>query len=77
MYAHRRGIVEATYRELDATLRFYRSREVVRRKRVLYRAIEIAEYSRLLAEAELLKHLRHIPRDVNLQLLRMLLEFER
>ena len=77
LHAHRRGIVEATYRELNATLRFYRSREVARRKRVLYRAIEIAEYSRLLAEAELLKHLRHVPRDVNLQLLRMLLEFER
>ena len=76
LHAYRRGIVEATYRELNATLRFYRSREVVRRKRVLYRAIEIAEYSKLLAEAELLKHLRHVPRDVNLQLLRMLLEFE-
>ena len=77
LHAHRRGIVEATYRELNATLRFYRSQEVARRKRVLYRAIEITEYSRLLAEAELLKHLRHVPRDVNLQLLRMLLEFER
>ena len=77
LHAYRRGIVEATYRELNATLRFYRSREVVRRKRVLYRAIEIAEYSKLLAEAELLKHLRLVPRDVNLQLLRMLLEFER
>jgi len=77
LHTYRRGIVEATYRELNATLRFYRSREVARRKRVLYRAIEMAEYSRLLAEAELLKHLRHVPRDVNLQLLRMLLEFER
>jgi len=77
LYAHRRGIVEATYRELNATLRFYRSREVARRKRILYRAIEIAEYSKLLADAELLKHLRYVPRDVNLQLLRMLLEFER
>ena len=77
LHAYRRGIVEATYRELNATIRFYRSREVVKRKRVIYRAIEIAEYSKLLAEAELLKHLRHVPRDVNLQLLRMLLEFER
>ena len=77
LHAYRRGIVEATYRELNATIRFYRSREVVKRKRVIYRAIEIAEYSKLLAEAELLKRLRHMPRDVNLQLLRMLLEFER
>ena len=77
LHAYRRGIVEATYEELSTTLRFYRSRELAGRKRMLHRAIEIAEYSRLLAEAELLKHLRHIPRNVNLQLLRMLLEFER
>ena len=77
LHTYRRGIVEATYEELSTTLRFYRSRELAGRKRMLYRAIEIAEYSRLLAEAELLKHLRHIPRNVNLQLLRMLLEFER
>ena len=77
LHAPRRGVVEITYRELDATLRFYRSQELVRRKRMLYKAIEVAEYSKLLAEAELLKHLRHAPRNVNLQLLRMLLEFER
>jgi len=77
LHAYRRSIVEATYGELNATLRFYRSRGVARRKRMLHRAVEIAEHSRLLAEAELLKHLRHVPRNVNLQLLRMLLEFER
>ncbi len=77
LHAYRRGIVETTYEELNATLHFYRSRALVGRKRMLYRAIEIAEYSRLLAEAELLKHFRHVPRNVNLQLLRMLLEFER
>ena len=66
LHTYRRGIVEAAYRELNATLRLYRSREVAGRKRVLYRAIEIAEYGKLLAEAELLKHLGHAPRNVNL-----------
>ena len=77
LHVYRRGIVETTYIELSATLRFYRSQEVVRRKQMLYRAIELAEYSKLLAEIELLKHLKYISKDVNLQLLRMLLELER
>ncbi len=77
LHIFRRSIVEATYKELNATLRFYRSREIIKRKQTLYRAIDIAEYSKLLADVELRKSLRYVPRDTNLQLLRMLLELEK
>jgi len=74
---YRKGGIEVTYGELNATLQFYFSRAVIERKQALYRAVEMAEYSRLLANVELLKHLRHVPKNVNLQLLRMLLELGR
>ena len=77
LHIHRKGLVEASYKELNATLQFFRSPEIIERRRALYKALEIANYSRLLAKLELRKHLKHIPRKVNLQLLRMLLELER